>query len=543
MPEAAAVTRLRTALASERETADLPASMDAVERAVGEWWSTNYMPWFTDHGIDHSRRVAECALLLADVPNLGSDRRLSDLELYILFVSAWVHDLGMQDLLSRGMLGESVDFASIRHEHPDRTCSNVLRDYQTLGLPASDSRLAEMVAYVARAHGTKYYTDSVRLLRTFPPVRGRQVRGPLLASLLLMADELDLRYERAKPLPGRVELNFISEAHAFKHRCVTDVHPSIGLNGTIGVALTLTFPRQMSVDDSLALERWISVKLRVQMGMVEPELIDGFGGQARFDRNIAIDRRSALTPDPPASVEAMSIIRAETQVDELINHRLMFQRINRAIEENTVVLITGGVDLAHNIDKQGREDLLLALEAQAIANGRRHRKSDRAWLLGAATAADVLEEWLLDSKALTADTEDTTAVTGHEDARRTELLDRLTAEVESEDAAWVFTISTFDSLPAADRTWLAGVAFPALRLVGHISIVVSGTPGTALSIPDTQVLNEQMGELDREGVLRFLGRYVSLNTALAECEAEFDYSEYKRIVQAHERVLRGQVTG
>jgi hypothetical protein len=426
MTEVEAITRLRAALASDPRTVDLPASMDAVQEAVREWWATPYMPWFTDHGVDHSRRVAEYALCLADVPNLGSNRRLASLELYILFVAAWLHDLGMQDLLKHGQLGDHIDFARIRHEHPDQTCKNVLNDYAGLGLPTSAPRLAELVAYVARAHGTNYYADSVEVLRSLSPIRGLPVRGPLLASLLLMADELDLHYERAKPLGGRAELNFVSEAHAFKHRCVADVRPSMADDGTIGIVLTLAFPQQMSVDDTLAIERWISVKLRVQMGMVEPELKAGFSGQARFDRNIAIDRRSALTPDTPASVEAMSLIRAETQIDELINQQLIFQRVKQAVAQNSVVLVTGDVDLVLNVDEHGREDLLLAVEAQAIANGRRLRRSARAWLLGTATAADVLEEWLLDPGTRTANPEDATLVTGDEHDRRRELLERLT---------------------------------------------------------------------------------------------------------------------
>jgi hypothetical protein len=541
MTEDTEIGRLRAALAGDRETSDLPESMDAVQRAVGEWWKVPYMPWFTDHGIDHSRRVAEYALGLAVVPNLGSNRRLSALDLYILFVAAWLHDIGMQDLLRAGLLGDPINFGRIRHEHPDRTCQNILSDYTSLGLP-DDFRLAELVAYVARAHGTNYYTDSVGVLRSLSEARGIPVRGPLLASLLLIADELDLRYERAKPLAGRAKVNFISEAHVFKHRCVTGVCASMADNGTIGVELKLTFPGEMPVEDILAVERWITVKLRVQMGMVEPELSEGFGGQARFNRNISVDRRIALTPESPPSAKAMSIIRAETQIDELINHRLMFQRVKEAIEANAIVLITGEVDLIHKIDEQGREDLLLALGAQAIANDRRLRRSIRAWLLGAATAADVLEEWLLLSDIHEEDLEEIKAATGSENDRRTELLAKLIAELKSSECVWLFTMSSFDSLPAADRTWLTSVAFPQLQVAGDISIIATAIPGTALSIPDTPVLNEQMGELDRTGVLRFLGRYVRRSAALAECDAKFSYSEYKRMAQAHERVLLGQVT-
>src|SRR5690349_13256848 len=84
MTEADPVERLCAALAGDPRTRDLPKSVRGVQDAVSEWWRVPYMTWFTDHGPDHSRRVAENALLLAEVPNLSSKNRLSSFELYIL---------------------------------------------------------------------------------------------------------------------------------------------------------------------------------------------------------------------------------------------------------------------------------------------------------------------------------------------------------------------------------------------------------------------------------------------------------------------------
>lgn len=169
-------------------------------------WSTNYQQWFTDHGPAHSRRVASYAMQLTQFPLLHDTQKLNTLEMFILWASAWLHDIGMQDLRSAGApLGQmnSADYARVRHEHPDRSSENILREWRKLGLPDGDAALVDVVADVARAHGTKFYNDTVKnRLRDESMVRNKRVRPRLLAAILLFADELDLHNQRVVLLGG-----------------------------------------------------------------------------------------------------------------------------------------------------------------------------------------------------------------------------------------------------------------------------------------------------------------------------------------------------
>lgn len=143
--------------------------------------------------------------------------------------------------------------------------------------------LAETVADVARAHGTAYYRDTVdNRLSVTRTVRNAAVRPRLLAALLLLADELDLHYERAKPLAGWAITNPTSEAHKFKHECVQSVRVDCRRDGSVHIGLELMLPPGLRSEDALAVQRWIEVKLRRQMGMVEPEILVGFQNQVRL---------------------------------------------------------------------------------------------------------------------------------------------------------------------------------------------------------------------------------------------------------------------
>ena len=116
---------------------DLASSVARIEDFVRRWWADNPMPWFTDHGPDHSLRVAHYATQIADVPALPPDLQLSALERYILWASAWLHDLGMQSLLGRPLGPITPEHqAEIRHQHPDETAAVILERAPLIGLPA-----------------------------------------------------------------------------------------------------------------------------------------------------------------------------------------------------------------------------------------------------------------------------------------------------------------------------------------------------------------------------------------------------------------------
>jgi hypothetical protein len=542
-----AVAQLRAELRADQRTEDLAESMDRVEEEVQAWWTVVHLPWFTDHSPSHSRRVADYALRLADIPSLRDDVRLKPLERYILYVAAWLHDLGMNDLeLSPRPLGEMTpkDFESIRHEHPERTKVRLLEREGLFGLPAGDPVLAEVVAFTARAHGTLYYEDSVRVLKEKMRVRNEVVRGPLLAALLLIADEIDLHYERARPLPGGAALPPISEAHAFKHRCVTWVNPTLSSDGGIGVAIQLTFPSEMSGDDRLDVERWITVKLQQQMGLVERELRDGFSRQVWLNRAITVTYGTPHTVRPSLSSAGMAIVRAETIQDQLIDHRRALRQILAALDAGNIVIVNGNWVTDEERDVDGREDLLSTAVARCRAIGQTVLSSARLRLNGAGSLSDVLEEWL--GSLPTASPDDmlqNSERDGVESSRVKELANELTDQLKGlQPSRVLFAASRIDGLTSAEKVELTATLIPTLQAAAPTSaFLFSAEPGSTFAA-EIPIIAIAAGSLDRDDVLRYMGRYVEPDAALGSSMAELDYAAYRSIAQGYERALRALVT-
>jgi len=280
------ILELSQALRAVPRHGDLLLVLEEIERRLDQHWSTNYLAWFTDHGPDHVRRVAGYALQLGRPPSIAPDQQLTVLEKAILCAAALLHDVGMNDLgLCARKLGEMLpeDFPAVRHDHPRRSLELILDDPDAWGLPAEPA-LIEVIALVAQSHGTAFYSATLPQLAERATVRNETVRGRLLAALLLMADELDLHYERESALPGHAQLTPVSEAHAFKHRVIRSSAPRFRDDGAIDIRLTASLPNALSDDDREAIVSWIVVKLRRQMGLVEPELERGFAGQVRLSR-------------------------------------------------------------------------------------------------------------------------------------------------------------------------------------------------------------------------------------------------------------------
>jgi hypothetical protein len=543
-----AVAQLRADLLVYDPTKKLLESMDRVEQEVRAAWDPIYLPWFTDHSANHSRRVAEYALELSYLFSLQGCPALAPFERYILYVSAWLHDLGMNDVeLSPRPLGEMTreDFERVRHQHPERTKVRVLSGDGAFGLPSGDPALAEVVAFTARAHGTSYYDDSVQVLKGMTRIRNENVRGPLLAALLLMADELDLHYERAKPLPGGAALSAVSEAHAFKHRCVTSSTPIVTAGGCIGIEVRLTFPTEMPDEDCLDVERWITIKLQQQMGLVERELRAGFGRQACFDRAIKVKRGVAYADRPPLSRAGMCVVRAETTQDQMIDHRLALRQIIEVIEAGNVVVVNGAWDPEDGRDIDGREDLLATAAARSDADGSAVFRSVRLRLNGAGTLSDILDEWLAAllsvSDAGTSSYEPLLATP--EPKRWRALLSQLTEKLQNAEVEKaLFIVSNLDGLTPTERDCMINVVVPTLRAaVQNAAFAFSAERGSTAATGDTPVVAVAAGPVDADDLVRYMGRYAEPHAALGAAKAKLDYASYKRLAQGHEQVIRGQV--
>lgn len=517
-------------LRAECSAAGMQDLSDAVPRIIAyvqNWWTTPYLPWFTDHGASHSARVAGYALKLSEVPNLPANLELTTLERFILWASAWLHDLGMQSV-SEGQLGEldTNDYARIRHEHPAKSADEILSHGFDIGLPPDDRPLFQIIAYVARAHGTNFYSDSVSFLKGYTMVRNESVRGPLLAAILLMADELDLHYQRARPPVARARLNAVSEAHALKHQRVIGSEISHGEGGL--VHFTVTTERHTSIPDAVedALDRWIVEKLRAQIALVEDDFIAGFGGRASLSRAIRLRQVPGLIPIEGPSTRAMYVVGEDNMKSDVINHNALTAELVYEVSQRTPVVLRGR--RRGDIDVDGREDVLRLAEAHFLARGSSVLSS---WSVsestGAATHADVLRELVdciaVDSPHEAADPE-----------RPVEfLLSDLIELVKATAEHVVVLISSIDELPASERAWVLGHALPQIRDAADVSLVFTASPETALPAGLSQFTSLSAVELDRGQVGHHLSRYAVRGAARAEANAELDYSSYKRLKTQH----------
>lgn len=455
---------------------DLAESMSTIMKFVESWWSEPLLPWFTDHGCAHSARVADYALTIADVPSLTTDVRLSTLERYILWASSWLHDLGMQTLpgVALGAMAPT-DFDRVRHEHPDQSANEVLERADEVGLPRGDDPLRQIVAYVARAHGTQYYLPSVRFLEGFPSVRNQEVRGPLLAATLLMADELDLHYQRARILPPSFNvLSDVAEAHAFKHRQVLDCGVQHTASGV--VELHMTMQRAPGVTDATLaeVERWITDKLRRQIALTEVEFIGGFKGRASMSRHIKISRVESLRGDVEPTQTVSAVILADNADNALIDHRSALRTGRDALQAGEVVLIEGAAEAT--IDSDGREDLARALARHAQNHGARLVECHCLFESeGAATAGDAVTQLLGSLTGL-----QTRPCAGQADREST--LRALVDSVSAIDGRAVLVISSVDRLPRREREWILGKVLPELQEAGEVSVVMTCSPGLLLGV-------------------------------------------------------------
>ena len=315
---------------------DLADSVVPIETFVRNWWKQgSTLSWFTDHGAAHSDRVSRIAMQIADAPTLTVPDNLSPLERYCLWAAAWLHDLGMQ--VTPVPLGELSldDYARVRHEHPAQSANVILAQYKTAGLP-DDESLVSFIAYLARSHGTKYYKESVELLRAQTHVMGNRVRGPLLAAILLLADELDLDGRRVRPTPADQPITHISRAHAAKHRRVAAASVSCASGNCIEFEIQMNLPKEFPKDQFAEIQTWIVDKLQQQIALVERDLMGGYLGRVSLSRNIRVKSQQILASAPPLDRSAMDVILADNRRNALINHDATLGTITANIRNHEI---------------------------------------------------------------------------------------------------------------------------------------------------------------------------------------------------------------
>jgi hypothetical protein len=478
---------------------DLADSIDTIMRAVVAHWHVPHLWWFTDHTAEHSRRVAGYCDLLYLVRPMHKEFELNIVERYILFAAAWIHDIGMQG--SAETDNEAITEA-IRKTHPARSHDLLIEGAFLLGF--SNDVLLEAIAMVAKAHGTAYYRDSVATMPPVLTVADHPVRLPLLAALLLMADELDLHNDRAKLQQIDMTLKPLTAAHWLKHQFVASVSLGVDAEGDVEITLETAQHRNLSNDDAAEVLKWIVSKLQTQMGMVDPEIRRGFGGQFSFARRVRVKRIKLGTASKLVSREALAIVRSENATSDLINYKLQRETALKAALKSRESIEIRGRTGANDSDIDGREDFLSAivsaLEVSGVVIARRWDQ-----LSITATPADVLESWAIDLGYEPDEGSDEEI----ENVRRSELLGTLISSAKEETAPIVFVLSGLDLMAESDRKWLVEVAFEQLQNIDNVSLIISTTP--SLGIPATKATwhRVELGVLKDEDKASFLGRILN----------------------------------
>lgn len=293
--------RMSTETLSKDLPSDLHERLLRVRDAAYRIWAQPRLHWFTDHSAQrHSEAIlAHLSDVLSRVQHsvLVDGVRLTHHEVLVLLCAAYLHDIGMQHM------GEAYidrcthdDFVRIRDEHPAKAAELILErslrpqpDQFVTGLER-DAYLTP-IALVAMAHGTSYFEGAVAELRALSDSPGNEpLRGPLLAALLLIGDELDLHEDRAS-FPPEMRRSPEADLHHYVHHYISRVQVVEGATPQVRrICLTFKFPA--GADYAAEVEEWVAGKLHKQCNLTSDIIWTSTKGELQWDDRIFVKTTS-----------------------------------------------------------------------------------------------------------------------------------------------------------------------------------------------------------------------------------------------------------
>jgi hypothetical protein len=179
--------------------------LKAIEELLPRIYVAN--PGFTGHDAKHSKTIVENLnkLLTDEVKN-----RLVPYEIFFLLAAAYYHDIGM--IASSDECDTEEKRRNIRAAHHIRSKEFIKNNYIELGLTNSEALILADVCYGHRK------VDIENEIHDRTLGQGNNIRVRLLASCILLADELDATAERAPEILMKIlKLNNLSRQHFTKH--------------------------------------------------------------------------------------------------------------------------------------------------------------------------------------------------------------------------------------------------------------------------------------------------------------------------------------
>lgn len=230
---------------------DLATRIRRLENTADRLLSRIYsiFPAYTDHGRSHSQQVMTILswLLPADMAN-----PLSAQEMFYLLAAAFLHDIGMLDVVDK--VGDLEAQKQIRDSHHLRSEQYVQEHYQSLGL---DKPEADAIGEICRSHRKISIDEDVN---DTPDSQGRPIRMQLLCAAIRIADELDLTAYRAPQIVfDAIRPPQDSISHFEKHLSIGGVGPLDSSEGIIQISATV---QTLALEQALRqMEREIQEKL------------------------------------------------------------------------------------------------------------------------------------------------------------------------------------------------------------------------------------------------------------------------------------------
>ena len=239
------------------------------------------IPWYPDHGVTHSARLIE--RITAILALLPQEEQLTREELFTLLCACYLHDIGMGYLKIKGRTHpyDKKDYELIRTRHPAAGSEQIEKNLYYLNDPEKTeslkipSQYARAVSLVVKAHGTDYFLETLPDLEKICIHSDASFRGPLVAALLLMGDELELDSRRVEkqiqPQAKWADYPPESLLHIYRHHYILAAKVR-RQDGRGRISLDMQFPHDSSGDpddpDSSGYAEdiifWVAGKLREQ---------------------------------------------------------------------------------------------------------------------------------------------------------------------------------------------------------------------------------------------------------------------------------------
>lgn len=199
-------------------------------------------PYFTIHGVSHSRNIIIVLYTMMGELNknfLEDKQRLTGLEIFCLLLSAYFHDVGMffeldeEEKKSLSLRQQEdrnyTEESYIRQNHHERSYNVIMKHTSLVKLLDSfNSDLKELVAIVSKGHRKNIDTEEYKAWI----LEGTKIRTRFLASLLGLADALDLSPERAEKEFYEIHKSTMSELNKAHFLTYINVIKSVALEGS-----------------------------------------------------------------------------------------------------------------------------------------------------------------------------------------------------------------------------------------------------------------------------------------------------------------------